>query len=58
MPAPKIITRYERKPGPLRVFDWEAQYEGDGEGDPCGFGRTEKEAIERLTKHFPREETP
>lgn len=55
MPAPKIITHKNESPGPLHLFDWDAWYEDDPNG-PRGFGFTEKEAIDRLKKHFRRED--
>lgn len=48
MPAPKIVTQYERKPIPSVGWDWAAvtdNYEG---GDPIGWGATEAEAIADL----------
>jgi hypothetical protein len=48
----KIITQYERKPGPSKSFDWSAVTENyDGAPDansPIGYGATEDEAIADL----------
>lgn len=53
----KIITEYDPKPIPDRRFDWVAYdsdtYDADYDDErgfysnsPCGYGRTEQEAIE------------
>jgi hypothetical protein len=53
----KIITQYERKPGPSKSFDWSAvteNYDADCDqdgffsNDPIGHGATEDEAIADL----------
>jgi hypothetical protein len=46
--APKIVTRYWMKPGPLRQFDWEAVTDNYDLGSPIGYGRTEAKAINDL----------
>jgi hypothetical protein len=53
MNAPGTIhTEYRPKPGPLRMFDWEAWREGTGPDDTTslivGCGRTTQEAINDL----------
>jgi hypothetical protein len=48
MTAPKIITRYDPKPIPVRQFDWLATTEDYDLGSPIGYGRTEAEAINDL----------
>jgi hypothetical protein len=55
MAPPNIITRHDPKPGPLRQFDWEAQYKDANGDDPCGYGTTEEEAIADLKETFPRD---
>lgn len=40
-------------PIPIREFDWCASYEGDEEGGPRGWGRTEQEAVEDLQTNHP-----
>ena len=45
--APKILTRYDPKPIPLRDFDWEAWRDGGDERE-VGHGRSEAEAIADL----------
>lgn len=47
---PKIVTRHEFPPIPIRSFDWTAHYDGHEEGD-YGFGRTEQEAINDLVEN-------
>lgn len=43
-----IKTSFWAKPIPDRRYDWEARIEGDDENGPCGYGRTEAEAIADL----------
>ena len=43
-----IITHYDPKPIPLRIFDWQATLDGYDMGDPIGHGATEAEAIADL----------
>ena len=47
-----IRTRYWAKPGPLRLFDWEAWLDDDEPNDDgqmaMGYGRNEAEAIADL----------
>jgi hypothetical protein len=45
---PKIRTEYDPKPIPDRCFDWSAVRDGYEPRDPCGYGRTEQEAIDDL----------
>lgn len=45
---PKIVTRYDPPPIPLRFCDWQATYDNYEPFDPIGFGRTEGEAIADL----------
>jgi hypothetical protein len=53
---PKIITRHDPPPIPIRCFDWTAVTENyDGAPDakcPIGFGATEAEAIEDLQEQL------
>ena len=49
MNAPQIITNYWAKPIPDRQFDWSAMENGGNE-NMCGWGPTEKEAIEDLKR--------
>jgi hypothetical protein len=60
MSAPKIVTRYEYPPIPIRSFDWSARYDGDEPNDngwmPLGWGYTEAGAIEDLRENHPRGE--
>jgi len=50
---PKIITRHDPPPIPIRCFDWSAVTENyDGPGSPIGFGETEAEAIEELQEQL------
>lgn len=44
----KIITEFWQKPTPDRNYDWEAVRENYDEGDPIGYGRTQREAEEDL----------
>lgn len=42
----KIVTSYDPKPIPCRDYDWSAVTDNyDGEGSPCGWGATEKDAM-------------
>jgi len=43
----KILTSYIFPPIPIRDFDWCAYYDGEEEAH-CGWGKTEKEAIQEL----------
>jgi hypothetical protein len=43
-----MITTYINPPIPNRNFDWEAVGDYYDEGDPIGYGATEKEAIDNL----------
>jgi hypothetical protein len=52
MSEPKIVTTFVYPPIPDRRFDYSARYDGDDEG-PCGWGRTEQEAINDLLDNFP-----
>lgn len=51
--APKIITRYDPPfiPGGDDSFAWSARYHDDG--GAIGYGATEEEAVNELTKVFP-----
>ena len=44
----KILTRYDKKPIPIRNYDWEAYRENYDEGSPIGYGVTEQKAINDL----------
>ena len=44
----KIETKFVNPPIPSRRWDWQATFEGYDSGDPIGYGKTEKEAIEDL----------
>lgn len=47
--GPKIITRYDPKPIPVRQFDWVAVTDDyEGAQSPIGYGATEAEAIADL----------
>ena len=52
----KIITHYDCKPIPNRIFDWCAtddNYDGtEGSNCPIGYGATEKEAIAELEEQL------
>ena len=52
MPSPKIVTRFVYPPIPLRQFDWCAVTEDYDLGSPCGYGRTEVEAIADLMEQL------
>lgn len=45
---PKIVTRYDPPPIPLRQFDWSAVTDNYDLGSPIGRGHTEAEAIADL----------
>lgn len=45
---PKIRTECVYPPIPLRQFDWSATFDNYEPGCPCGWGRTEQEAIADL----------
>jgi hypothetical protein len=49
MSAPRIITNHSPKPIPDRQFDWSAIEDG-GDENMCGWGPTEKAAIEDLKR--------
>ena len=53
----KIVTHYDPKPIPIRQFDWSAYddetYDGNG---PCGYGRTEIDAIADLLEQLREDE--
>lgn len=44
----KVMTHYAHPPIPTRTSDWCAWFDGQEEGGPYGWGRTEAEAIEDL----------
>ena len=48
MSKDSIVTACVNPPLPCRDFDWSAQHDGDDEGDPIGWGRTEAAAIDDL----------
>jgi hypothetical protein len=52
---PKIVTSLVYPPIPIRIFDWEAFYEGTEEAGRYGHGCTEQEAIADLMATYPRE---
>jgi hypothetical protein len=43
-----IITTYDQKPIPIRIFDWSAVTDNYDINDPIGYGKTEIEAIKDL----------
>lgn len=43
-----IVTTFDAKPIPIRLFDWSAIFEGYEPGDPIGYGMTEQQAINDL----------
>jgi hypothetical protein len=47
----EIQTFFVYPPIPIRKFDWVASFTDD-DGEPCGFGSTEQEAIEDLINNF------
>lgn len=48
-PATRAIkTEHVYPPIPLRQFDWRAWFEDDEHDAPCGWGKTEAEAIQDL----------
>jgi hypothetical protein len=51
----KIVTHCIFPPIPDRQFDWCAYYDND-DGHPCGYGRTEEEAIADLKENYPKED--
>lgn len=52
----KIITSNEYPPIPYRCMDWCAYYDGTEEEGCCGFGETEKEALDDLENTWPLED--
>lgn len=54
-PIPKIITRFEYPPIPIRDFDYLAYYDGEeDERMDVGHGRTEALAVTDLIENYPR----
>jgi hypothetical protein len=50
---PKIITRHDPPPIPIRCFDWSAVTDNyDGPGSPIGHGATEEEAVADLKEQL------
>ena len=47
---PRIVTQYDPKPIPVRLFDLVATFDGYEPGDPIGLGSTEQDAINDLRK--------
>ena len=43
-----IVTTFDAKPIPIRLFDFSAIFEGYEPGDPIGRGETEEQAINDL----------
>lgn len=54
-PSRKIVTEHVYPPIPIRTMDWVAHYDGDEEGGPRGWGRTEAEAIADLKDNYEEE---
>ena len=44
----KVQTTHVFPPIPLRNFDWRASFADGDEGDPVGWGVTEKDALQDL----------
>lgn len=53
MPRPEIKTEFVCPPIPVRQFDWCATYGDYDLDDPCGWGKTEQEAIDDLVLNHP-----
>lgn len=51
---PRIVTRYEPAPIPIRNMDWTAIDDDtyDGVGSPIGYGATKQEAIDDLLEQL------
>lgn len=50
----KIVTHYDPKPIPVRIFDWSAVTDNyDGQiNEPVGYGATEADAIKDLQEQL------
>ena len=44
----KIVTSFVDPPIPFRGADWCAFFDGEEESGPCGWGATEREAMQDL----------
>lgn len=44
----KVVTHHANPSIPIRIFDWVAYFDGQEEGGPYGYGKTEKEAVDAL----------